>query len=127
MASKKRSAKKSRSKESAAARSRWKRFTPEQRAAILSEASGQKLTGKQVAKKYGISTVTYYLWRKQSGRITWGPGRPRGTKGSGDGIADAARTAVREKVREVLPGIVRDEVARAIDAMFGSRRRRQER
>ncbi|HTK30712.1 MAG TPA: transposase [Candidatus Saccharimonadaceae bacterium] len=100
-----------------------KRFTPEQRAAILAAARAQKLTGKQVAKKYGIAAVTYYLWRKKSALTRRGPGRPKASEADTGAISHAVRAAVKDKVQAVLPDIVREEVDRAIDALFGSRRR----
>ena len=38
-----------------------KRHSAGEREKILAEAKAANLTGKQVAERYGISTVTYYL------------------------------------------------------------------
>lgn len=96
-------------------------FTPEQRVKILSEAKALKLTGAEVAKKHGISTVTYYLWRKKSG-VSKPHARGRGIAGvlAGDGLGTQVRIAVQTKVREMLPGIVQEEVGLALAGVFAS-------
>jgi len=70
------------------------------------------LTGKQVAEKYGISTVTYYLWRKKAGA----GGRKAPSKNGT--LANAAesklRTAVRAKMAGLLPKILDEEVERIL-------------
>ena len=40
-----------------------KRYTPAQKAKILAAAAKDNMTGKQAAKKFGISTRTFYRWR----------------------------------------------------------------
>jgi len=108
-----------------AAKSRRKQFTPEQRAKILAEARVQKLTGKQVAKKYGISMVTYYLWRSKAG------GRRRRAqarlRGSHVDLSSQVRSEVQTRVRQILPGVVRAEVSSYLDSVFSSGRRRRTR
>jgi transposase-like protein len=96
-------------------------FTPEQRAKILAEAKALKLTGAQVAKKHGISMVTYYLWRKRSG-VSRPHAGGRSVAGllAGDGLGAQVRVAVQAKVREMLPGIVREEVGLALVGVFAS-------
>jgi len=49
-----------------------KRFTPAERAHILSVARAEGLTGAKVAKRFGISTLTYYTWRKKSAALSTG-------------------------------------------------------
>jgi len=110
---------KPRAKKTAAEKKPRKQFTPEQRAAILAEAKEQKLTGKQVAAKHGISMVTYYLWRQKS----WASGR-RGKQSTArraslNGFSGDIHAVVQAKVREVLPAIVKAEVARAVDSLLG--------
>ena len=70
-----------------------KRRTPAEREKILAEAKAAKLTGKQVAEKYGISTVTYYLWRKKAGSVRREAPSKNGT------LASAAETKLRTAVR----------------------------
>ena len=89
-----------------------KRHSPEEREKILAEANASKLTGKQVAEKYGISTLTYYLWRKKAGSI-----RPKAPSKNGTlaSIAEAKlRAAVRAKMTGLLPKILDEEVERIL-------------
>jgi len=89
-----------------------KRRSPAEREKILAEAKAAKLTGKQVAEKYGISTVTYYLWRKKAGSVTRKPPSKNSTLAS---TAEAKlRTAVRAKMTGLLPKILDEEVDRIL-------------
>jgi transposase-like protein len=101
-----------------AARKKRKRYTPAQRSEILAAAQKQGLTAAQVQKKFGVTPVTYYSWRKKSGaagrRGRRGPGRPAGA-----GVAGQVRTEVQSRVRAMLPGIVRQEVNTYLDSLFG--------
>ena len=101
-----------------------KAYTEAQRKQILAAAIDQKLTAEQVQKKYGVKPVTYYSWRKKAGIKG-----PRGRKpaafkvaagaAGGGNLTAQVRAGVQAKVREVLPGIVRDEVASYLDSLFG--------
>ena len=91
-----------------------KRFTPAKRAQILAAARSGGLTAKQVKAKYGVSAVTYYLWRRKAG-LTGTRGRATGmkftgTNASSKGLESMLRTAVRQRIQSALPTIVRDEV-----------------
>ena len=89
---------------------------------MLQIDAAEGLTGAAVAKRFGISMFTYYLWRKRAG--SRGVRGVRGTKlnpvttADESGLAGRVRAAVESKVREVLPAIVRAEVARALDRLF---------
>lgn len=107
---------------SATTKSKRKQFTPEQRARILSEAKGQNLTGKQVEKKYKISSVTYYLWRSKTGGRRSGVTRRR--RGAGGDLGSQVRAEVQSRVRAILPGVVHAEVTTYLDSIFSSGRRR---
>ena len=96
------------------------RYTKEKKAEILAAAKKDMLTGEQVAKKFGISTLTFYRWRGPVRRAAIarrgarrGPGRP---KGSGKVKVDAAavRREVQVQIRKMLPQIIREEVAAAL-------------
>ena len=92
-----------------------KRFTPAQRAKILAAAKSGNLTAKQVKAKFGVSMVTYYLWRRQAGLTSSGArgavGAGRAGTGAGTaGLEKIVRSAVRERIQDALPSIVRDEV-----------------
>lgn len=92
------------------------RYTEEKKAEILAAAKKAKLTGEQVAKKFGIATLTFYRWRGPvRGRKK--RGRPVGSKNKGARVkvnAAAVRRAVRAQVRKLLPQIIREEVAKAL-------------
>ena len=89
-----------------------KRFSPAERAKILAAARAANLTGKQVAAKYGISTVTYFVWKKQAGL----GGRKAGTKTRAlTGAAESKlRSVVRAKMTRLLPRILKEEVDRIL-------------
>jgi transposase-like protein len=101
-----------------------KSYTETQRRQILSTAIAEKLTAGQVQKKFGVKPVTYYSWRKKAG--VKGPrgrkpaGFPSAVGFSGGGELGAqVRAGVQIKVREILPDIVREEVANYLNALFG--------
>jgi transposase-like protein len=99
---------------------RGTRYTSAQKAKILAAAKKGGLTGAQVAKRFGVSTLTFYRWRgpvrsdalKRAGKRR-GPGRP---KGSGKVKVDPAivRQAVRRQIEKMLPQIIREEVSMAL-------------
>src|SRR2546428_974330 len=53
---------------SAASKARQrKRYTPGERRHILAAAKREGLSGPAAAKKFGISQLTFYTWRKKAG------------------------------------------------------------
>lgn len=89
---------------------RRRRFTAEQRERMLVLVRG--LTGEQAAKKLGIHVMTIYSWRRAAGQ---GGAPARATRnGSNGDISRAVQAEVQQRVRELLPQIVREEVARAL-------------
>ncbi len=110
------------------------RFTPKQRADILSAANKDSLTAKQVKSKFGVSMVTYYLWRRKAGLTAAGRGTGSALQmgavgGSTKGLEKMIRGAVRERLQSQLPAIVRDEVQSYLDSLLakapGGRTRRR--
>jgi transposase-like protein len=108
-----------------------KQYTLQQRKQILAAADRDGLTAGQVRQKFGVTPVTYYSWRKKYG----GAPRKRGRRpGSGlaalsrvsrlgvGGITAQVRTAVQSRVRGMVEEIVRGEVGRYVDELFGTRR-----
>jgi transposase-like protein len=81
----------------------------EQRARILAEAKAKGLTAEQVEKRYGVSRWTYYGWKRQAG-MSLGPRPTKYVKGS-----------TADMLRAVLPGILREEIARALGSMLGKK------
>jgi transposase-like protein len=106
---------------------RRKSYTPEQRKTILTTALRDRLTAADVRKKFGVTPVTYYSWRKKMGAA-----RRRGTvavaavaAGVG-GFEVQLREQVRQSIRTLLPEIVRSEVNSYLGEVFarrGGRRR----
>src|SRR5258705_5076260 len=68
----------------AKARRKRKNYTSQERTMIMAAASKDGLTAAQVQKKFGVTPVTYYSWRKKTGMT-----RRRG--GAGTSVRVAAR------------------------------------
>jgi transposase-like protein len=101
------------------ARRKRHHYTAAQRAMVLAAAQKEGLTAIQVRRRFGVTPVTYYSWRKKLGvaarrgtsrRLTGGP------------LGGQLRIAVQAKVREMLPEIVRGEVSNYLDQLFGETR-----
>jgi transposase-like protein len=107
-------------------KSRRKRhqYTEEQRSSILAAAKREALTALQVQKKFGVTPVTYYSWRKKTG-LTARRGTFAAVIGGSADLTGQVRAEVQTKVRQILPGIVRNEVSAYLDEIFGSRRGRR--
>jgi len=108
------------------AKARRKRhtYTTGQRSSILAAAKKDGLTALQVQKRFGVTPVTYYSWRKKQGLT-----RPRGGAvilggGAVAGLSQHVRSEVRAKVRQLMPGIVRNEVSGYLKVLFGGGRAR---
>jgi transposase-like protein len=110
------------------AKSRRKRHTYSnaKRVSILQAAQNQGLTALDVQKRFGVTPVTYYSWRRKyvagSRRATSGRG-VRSSRTSG-GFETQVRSEVQARVRQILPQIVRTEVSDFLESLFGSRRGR---
>jgi len=89
-----------------------KGYSTEKRAEILAAAKNENLTGAQVRKRFGISTLTFYRWRGPArGKKR---GRPAGSKNKPTVSTAAVRQAVQAQLRKLLPQIIREEVAAAL-------------
>ena len=106
------------------AKSRRKRhtYTQSQRQTILAAANKEGLTAAQVQKKFGVTPVTYYSWRKKTG-IAARRGGLLAAAGRSSDLTGHVRAEVQHKVRQMLPGIVRHEVSAYLDQVFNSSRR----
>jgi transposase-like protein len=95
-----------------------KGYSAEKKAEVLAAAKKEELSGAQVAKRFGISTLTFYRWRGPvRGRKK--RGRPVGSKNgvsAGRVKVDSAalRRKVQEQIQRMLPQIIREEVAKAL-------------
>src|SRR5688572_21014292 len=94
------------------------RYSAEKKAEILAAAKKDNLTGEQVAKRFGVSTLTFYRWRgpvrgrKKRGRPVGSKNRVAGGRVKVDSAA--VRREVQAQVRKLLPQIIREEVAAAL-------------
>ena len=108
------------------AKARRKRhtYTDNQRGSILAAAQRGGLTALQVKKRFGVTPVTYYSWRKKQGLTRRRGGSIGLVRGTGGDLTRHVRSEVRVKVRQILPGIVRSEVSGYLDALFRGQRAR---
>ena len=102
-----------------------KTYTPRTRAAILAAAQRENLTANDVKKKFGVTPVTYYSWRKKEGLVGRRGRRPSllALSGPSGNVGTQVRAGVQAKVRAVMPGIVREEVTNYLNTLFASNRR----
>ncbi len=103
-----------------------KTYTVTQRQSILTAASREGLTALDVKKRFGVTPVTYYSWRKKSG-VAGRRGRVAaraGIRGESN-LASTLRGEVRAKIQAILPSIVKTEVSSYVDSLFGTRRGRR--
>lgn len=106
-------------------RKRRTRYTSEQRSKILAAAKSEGLTAKEIQKRFGVTPVTYYSWRKKSGM-----GKRRGRRSKAGTVRKGSlgvrvRGAVQARMNDLLPQLVEAEVNRYLDAALGSRGRRR--
>jgi len=96
-------------KPSAKKSARSRRYTPAERARILAAAKQEGLSGPAAAKKFGVSQLTFYTWRKRAEATRERtPGRP--ARPESDGFSQQVRDAVRARVQEMLPEIIAQEI-----------------
>ena len=107
---------------------RPRRYTPAERAKILAAAKREGLSGPAAAKKFGISQLTFYTWRRKSGtgKAKRAVGRPRGASASRGGvlsgdIGEKVRQEVRARVSEMLPAIIQSEIDNVLGVSRGRR------
>lgn len=106
------------------ARRKRQSYTSAKRVSILSAARKGGLTALQVQKKFGVTPVTYYSWRKKLGLTRRRAGPIGLVSGPAGNLTQHVRTEVRAKVRRILPTIVRSEVSGYLNALFGGGRGR---
>lgn len=102
-----------------------KTYTAQNRAEILSAAMKENLTANDVKKRFGVTPVTYYSWRKKEGLVGRRGRRPNllTQAGADSSIATQVRAGVQAKVRAVLPSIVREEVSTYLNTLFAGTKR----
>ena len=109
-----------------------KRYTPAQKRRILSAARKEGLTGAEVRKRFGVSTLTFYRWRgpvgrgrrvEPGGRVRGGaaPGAPHaGLLESAEIDVVALREEVRRALHHLLPQVVQEELEAYLSALLRS-------
>jgi transposase-like protein len=100
----------------AAQRRRRGRYSNAERARILKTATAQKLTAQQVNAKFGVKPLTYYSWRKKA-KATSRRAPQRAVAGRPE-LASLVRERVQERLRKMLPEIVKSEVATYLERTF---------
>src|SRR5262245_53982366 len=95
-------------------------YSDQKRNAVLAAAQREGLTANDVRKRFGVTPVTYYSWRRK-----YGVGRRTlaGVSGGRGDLARQVRSEVQAKVRQILPVIVRTEVSSYLDTLFRARGR----
>ena len=99
-----------------------RRFSPAERAKILATAKREGLTGRDVARRFDISEVTYYLWRKNARPAVHRAARAVRQSGVID-LAEEVRTTLEAQVRRLMPEVVQKEVDSLMAELTGTRRR----
>jgi transposase-like protein len=102
------------------------RYTEAKRQQILSTASKEGLTALEVQKRFGVTPVTYYSWRKKrgAGRARGRRGRPPGNARGGD-LASQLRAEVQRRIREMMPSVVNEELQGYLSQVLGRSSRRR--
>ena len=105
------------------AKARRKRtlYSNQKRSMVLAAAQKEGLTAIEVQKRFGVTPVTYYSWRRK-----YGVGRRSGAtlrSNNGGSLEQQVRNEVQAKVRQILPTIVRNEVSSYLDTVFRARGR----
>ena len=97
-----------------------RRYSPKARQDILATAAKEGLTGKQVSQRFGISMVTYYLWRKKAG-ITVGRGARRAAVSNGQTRLPATvRKRVQAEVRSAIDRLIQEEAEAYLSKSLGA-------
>jgi hypothetical protein len=79
-----------------------------------------------VQKKFGVTPVTYYSWRKKTGATRRRAVVARvGRRAAGSDLVSNVRDEVRSKVQRILPEIVRSEVNDYLSSLFPAGRGRR--
>ena len=100
-------------------RKKRKNYTAQQRSDILAAATRNHLTAAEVQKRFGVTPVTYYSWRKKSGVTRLRGGAPTNRiVARGADLNNQLRLEVAHRVRQILPDIVRSEVNTYLNTLF---------
>ena len=97
-----------------------KKYTAEARAKILAAAASEGLTATDVKKRFGVTPVTYYSWRKKTGA-----GPRRGKRAGVGGLDGQLRSQIKDRIQRLIPEIIRSEVDAQLATLFGAAPRRR--
>jgi len=115
------------SRKKASSRGTGKRYSDRERRNILETAKREGLTGAQVRARFGVSTLSFYTWRKKAGKGS-GQGAKRGrsttsfARSARPGGADFASILHREvqaRISKALPAVIQSELARVLGGRGG--------
>jgi transposase-like protein len=103
-----------------------KRYTPAERTRILATARREGLSGRKAAERFGISEVTYYLWRKKARPAIRQAARDVRQSGVIDLAADIQKQ-LQERIRQLMPDAIRKEIDAVLADIRPRTRRRRKR
>jgi len=86
------------------------RYTPAEKARIMTAARKGGLTAQEVQQQFGVSPLTFYRWR--------GPVRGQGVSAAMTRDGDL-RAQVQARVRAILPTVIRQEVNAYLESILG--------
>lgn len=102
-------------------KTRGQKYTEAEKKKIMRIAIREKLTGEDVKRRFGVTPVTFYRWKKQS---------------LNSSVSEAAalnldesriRDAIRKRLEEILPRVVHEEVEAYLGKAFGTGSRKKRR
>ena len=109
-------------------RKKRSRYSDARRSRILEAAHSMGLTAAQVQRRFGVTPVTFYSWRRKAKtglrRLKTRMSRGPGVVESGLNVVDAVRVELRAQIQRILPELVRTEVGAALLGPARRRRRR---
>jgi transposase-like protein len=88
------------------------------KAKVLAAAKADGLTATDVKKKFGVTPVTYYSWRKKSAAPAG-----RGQQVGSSSLDRQLRSQVNARIGQLLPEIIRSEIDAQLAALFGGSRK----
>jgi transposase-like protein len=100
-----------------------RRYTDAERQRILTAARRENLTGAQVQDRFGVTQVTYYLWKKRARPAIRDAARTVRESGVLD-LAEEVRRQIRDRIRGMIPDTVRSEISSVISDITGGAGRR---
>ena len=91
-----------------------KRYSDAERRSILVTAKSEGLTGAAVRARFGVSTLTFYAWRKKAKAGRPRSAAPKTHSVSESDLAGALRKEVQAQIAQLLPAIVSSEIEAAL-------------